>query len=262
MDLDLNGKVALVAASSKGLGKAIAKGLAKEGADVVICARDAETLTRTQQEIEQTGREVLAVPADLTDYSQVQDLVLKAITAFGKIDILVTNCGGPPSGSFLDFSIEDWRKAIDLNLMSTIYLCREVLPHLRSQGQGRIIMITSVAVKQPIDGLILSNTVRAGVTGLAKSLANEFGQENILVNSVLPGYTYTDRVEELAKTLADKQGVQSEEIVQGWARQIVTGRLATPDEIANVVLFLASEKASYLTGVALQVDGGHAKGLL
>jgi 3-oxoacyl-[acyl-carrier protein] reductase len=165
MDLELKDKVALVAASSKGLGKAIAKGLAKEGADVIICARDRETLTQAQQELEQTGRTILAVPTDLREYSQVQELVQKAISAFGRIDILVTNCGGPPSGGFLDFAIADWQKAIDLNLMSTIYLCKEVLPHMKRQQGGKIIMLTSVTVKQPIEELILSNVSRAGVAG-------------------------------------------------------------------------------------------------
>ncbi|MFX0113633.1 MAG: SDR family oxidoreductase [Candidatus Hodarchaeota archaeon] len=263
MDLGLKGQVALVAASSKGLGKAIAMGLAKEGVDLVICARKPEKLAQAQQEIKQTGRKVLAVPTDLTDYTQVQDLVNKTITTFGKINILVTNCGGPPSGGFLDFSIEDWRKAIDLNLMSTIYLCKEVIPHMRGKNEGgRIIMLTSVAVKQPIEGLILSNVARAGVTGLAKSLANEFGKDNILVNSVLPGYTYTERVEKLSKALADKQGVEPEDITQGWAKQNAVSRLAAPEEIADVVVFLVSRKASYLTGTAIQVDGGHAKALL
>jgi 3-oxoacyl-[acyl-carrier protein] reductase len=263
MDLGLKDSVALVAASSKGLGKAIAMNMAVEGANVIICARDPETLAQTQQEIKQTNQEVLAVPTDLTDYSQVQDLVQEAISTFGKIDVLVTNCGGPPSGGFLSFSIEDWRKAVDLNLMSTIYLCKEIIPHMRSQNEGgRIIMLTSVAVKQPIEGLILSNVARAGVAGLAKSLANEFGKDNILVNTVLPGYTYTERVEKLSKTLADKQGVEPEEITQRWAKQNTLGRLATPEEIADVVVFLASRKASYLTGTAIQVDGGHAKALL
>ncbi|MFW9916788.1 MAG: SDR family oxidoreductase [Candidatus Thorarchaeota archaeon] len=262
MDLGLKGKIALVAASSKGLGKSIALGLAAEGADVIICARDPEMLAQTQQEIKQTGREVLAVPTDLTDYPQVQDLVQKAISTFGRIDILVTNCGGPPSGGFLDFSIAEWQKAIDLNLMSTIYLCKEVLPHMKSQQGGKIIMLTSMAVKQPVDGLILSNVSRAGVAGLAKSLANEFGRDHILVNMVCPGYTYTERVEKLIEVLAHKKGVPQSEIVQEWEKQNALGRLAIPSEIANMVVFLASDKAGYLTGTAIQVDGGHAKALL
>lgn len=262
MDLELKDKVALVAASSKGLGKAIAKGLAKEGADVIICARDRERLTQAQQELEQTGRKILAVPTDLREYSQVQELVQKAVSTFGRIDILVTNCGGPPSGGFLDFTIAEWQKAIDLNLMSTIYLCKEALPHMKSQQGGKIIMLTSVAVKQPIDGLILSNVSRAGVAGLAKSLANEFGRDNILVNMICPGYTYTERVEKLTEVLAHKKRVLQSDIVHEWEKQNALGRLATPSEIANMVVFLASNKASYLTGTAIQVDGGHAKALL
>ncbi|MHA2368605.1 MAG: SDR family oxidoreductase, partial [Candidatus Hodarchaeales archaeon] len=201
-------------------------------------------------------------PTDLREYSQVQELVQKAISAFGRIDILVTNCGGPPSGGFLDFTIADWQKAIDLNLMSTIYLCKEVLPHMKSQQGGKIIMLTSVTVKQPIKELILSNVSRAGVAGLAKSLANEFGRDNILVNMVCPGYTYTERVEKLIEVLAEKKSVPQSDVVHEWEKQNALGRLAAPSEIANMVVFLASNKASYLTGTAIQVDGGHAKALL
>ncbi|MFX1532941.1 MAG: SDR family oxidoreductase [Promethearchaeota archaeon] len=263
MDLGLANKIALVAASSKGLGKAVALGLAREGANTIICARNSDTLAATAHEIQQvTGQEVLAVPTDLTDYSQVQNLVSKAIETFGKVDILITNNGGPPSGTFLDFSVEDWKHAIDLNLMSTIYLCKEVIPHMLKQKWGRIIMITSVSVKQPLQDLILSNVTRSGVAGLAKSLSNELGKHNILVNQVCPGYTSTERVEQISKALAEKQGTTPEEIIHGWANRNSLGRLATPAEFANVVVFLASSKASHLTGVTIQVDGGLTKSLL
>jgi 3-oxoacyl-[acyl-carrier protein] reductase len=262
MDLVLNDKVALVAASSKGLGRAVAIKLAEEGSNVIICSRNSEKLELVAEEIMNKGRRCLAIPTDLTDYAQVQSLVTKSIQHFGKIDILVTNSGGPPSGEFLDFSIEDWQQAIDLNLMSTIYLCKEVIPYMVQQNDGRIVMITSISVKQPIKGLILSNVARAGVAGLAKSLSNEFGKNNILVNIVCPGYTQTERVEELAITLASKQGLKPEELKQKWAELNALGRLATPEEFANVVVFLVSEKASHLTGTAIQIDGGLVKSLL
>lgn len=262
MDLELNQKVALIAASSKGLGKAVALGLAKEGSDIIICARNKESLTTVAEEIQKIGRKVLAIPTDLTQYSQVQNLVAKSVEYFGKIDILVTNCGGPPSGNFLDFSVEDWKQAIDLNLMSTIYLCKEVIPYMIKHNAGRIIMITSVAVKQPIQGLILSNVARAGVAGLAKSVSNEFGKNNILVNIVCPGYTQTKRIEQLATALSAEQGIEPDEMIEKWAQQNALGRIATPEEFADVVVFLASEKASHLTGTAIQIDGGLVKALL
>ncbi len=262
MDLDLTQKIALVAASSTGLGKAVAINLAKEGANIIICSRDSKKLNIVIEEIQKIGRKVLAIPTDLTQYSQVQELVKKSIDFFGRIDILVTNCGGPPSGEFLDFTVMDWKKAIDLNLMSTIYLCKETIPYMIKQQYGRIIMITSVSVKQPIQGLILSNVSRAGVAGLAKSLSNEFGKDNILVNVVCPGYTQTKRVDELAESLSIKQGLKTDEIIQEWESKNALGRLATPEEFANVVVFLASERASHVTGVALQIDGGLVKSLL
>lgn len=262
MDFELNDKVALVAASSTGLGKAVAIGLAEEGANIIICSRDSDKLKLVAEEIQKKGRRCLAIPTDVTNYSQVQDLVTRSIEHFGKIDILVTNCGGPPSGEFLDFSIEDWKRAIDLNLMSTIYLCKEVLPYMVNQNNGRIVMITSVSVKQPIQGLILSNVSRAGVAGLAKSLSNEFGKNNILVNIVCPGYTQTQRVEQLATDLSAEQGLKQEEMIQKWAKLNALGRLAKPKEFANVVVFLASERASHVTGVAVQIDGGLVKSLL
>ncbi|UCG03126.1 MAG: SDR family oxidoreductase [Candidatus Heimdallarchaeota archaeon] len=262
MDLRLNGKVALVGASSTGLGKAVALALAEEGTDVIICSRDSDKLRLVSEEIQKKGTKCLAIPTDLTKYSQVQNLVTRSIEYFGKIDILVTNCGGPPSGEFLDFSVDDWKQAINLNLMSTIYLCKEILPYMVKQNDGRVIMITSVSVKQPIKGLILSNVTRAGVAGLAKSLSNEYGKNNILVNIVCPGYTRTERVEQLAVSLSAKQGLKPVEMIQNWAQLNSLGRLATPEEFANVVVFLASEKASHLTGTAIQIDGGLVKSLL
>ncbi len=262
MNLGLNAKVALVAASSAGLGKAVAIPLAREGASIILCSRDNEKLQLVKKEITELGAAVLAIPTDLTVHEEVQSLVNEAINRFGKIDILITNCGGPPAGDFLEFTIADWKKAIDLNLMSTIFLCKEVIPHMVSRKEGRIIMIASISVKQPIDGLILSNTVRAGVAGLAKSLSNEFGKHNILVNLVCPGYTETERVKRLASAISQKQNITPEVVVKGWASQNALNRLASPEEFANVVAFLASDKASHLTGVSIQVDGGYVKSLL
>lgn len=262
MDLGLNQKVALVAASSKGLGKAVALSLAKEGADLIICARNQENLEVVSKEVVSFGRNVLAIPGDLTNYSQVKEIVSSGVERFGKIDVLVTNCGGPPSGNFLDFTIDDWEYAINLNLMSTIYLCKEVIPFMVKQNWGRIVMITSVSVKQPIPGLILSNVARAGVAGLAKSLSNEFGRNNILVNVVCPGYTLTKRITDLAETLSVKRKISIEKIKEEWENQNALNRMATPEEFANVVSFLVSERASHLTGTTIQVDGGYVKSLL
>lgn len=262
MDFGLKDRVAIVAASSEGLGKAVAMELAREGAKIVICSRNEKILKQTAENIEsETESNVLAIPTNLTDYSQVKKLIKTTIEKFSKIDILITNCGGPPSGSFEDFSIEDWQKAIELNLMSTIYLCKETLPFMVNQNAGKIIMITSISAKQPINGLILSNVSRAGVTALAKSLSNEYGKNNILVNTVCPGYTKTERVTELADTIAKRTGTSVKEVIKSWENLNALGKLATPEEFAQAVAFLASEKANHITGVSLQIDGGHIKSL-
>jgi 3-oxoacyl-[acyl-carrier protein] reductase len=261
MDLKLHHQNILVTASSRGLGKAVALSFAQEGANVIICSKNAKELNIVAKEIEKMGRKVLAIPTDLTDYAQVKDLVSRSIESFRTIDVLITNCGGPPSGNFLDFNADEWRKAIDLNLMSAIYLCREVIPHMLKQNGGRIIMITSVSVKQPMDGLILSNVSRPGVVGLAKSLSNEFGKNNILVNVVCPGYTKTRRVLDLADSLSQKKGILPSEVLKEWERQNALKRIATPSEFADVVVFLASGRASHITGVTIQIDGGYVKSL-
>jgi len=263
MDLGLKGKVAIVAAASKGLGYAVAVELAREGAEVAICARTAADLERAAAEIGQTtGRAVFWQALDVTDAERVQKFVSAVERRFGRVDICVTNTGGPPAGKFLDLPVEAWRAAVDSLLLSVVYFAREVLPHMRKNRWGRFITITSVAVKQPIDGLLLSNSVRAGVTGFARSLANEFGPDGITVNNVCPGYTLTERLDELAGKQAKDAGVPLEEIYRRWSSQVPLGRLARPEEFAAVVAFVASERASYLNGTSLVIDGGLARGLL
>src|SRR5437867_1143239 len=247
MDLGLKDRVAIVGASSEGLGRAVAVGLAREGARLAVCARTRSTLEAAAEEIrEATGAEVLAAPVDVTVYDEVRRFVNQTRERFGHVDICVTNAGGPPSKAFSETTIEDWQAGVKLNLMSTLYFAREVLPVMQKQRWGRLIAITSVSVKQPIHGLILSNAVRASVSGLVKSLSNEYAQDNVLVTNVCPGYTLTDRLTELAGRLAASEGVKSEEIQQSWAAQIPLGRLAEVEEFANVVAFLASERASYV----------------
>ncbi|HYL78244.1 MAG TPA: SDR family oxidoreductase [Bryobacteraceae bacterium] len=243
MELGLKDRVALVAASSKGLGKAVALGLAAEGAKLALCARGEEELRRTAAEI---GTEVLAETVDVTNESQVHSFVENVLRKFGRIDICVTNAGGPPAKKFADTTIDDWRSAVDLNFISTVHFARAVLPHMKERRWGRLIAISSVAVLQPVDGLILSNAARSAVRGLVKSLSNEYAPYNVLVNNVCPGYTATERLQKL--------NVHPE-------AQIPLGRVATPEEFANLVVFLASDRASYITGVSIPVDGGWTKAL-
>lgn len=262
MDLGIKGRVAIVAASSQGLGKAVAWGLAKEGAKLALCARTASALEATAEEIRRdTGAEVVARALDVTSYDEVRQFVADVTARFGRLDICVANAGGPPSKSFAETTIEDWRAAADLNLMSTVYFAREALPVMQQQQWGRFIAITSVAVKQPVEGLILSNSVRSGVSGLMKTLANEYGRHGVLVNNVCPGYTATARLVELSHRLAAKEGVDPAEIAERWAQQTAVGRVGRPEEFADLVVFLASERASYITGVSVAVDGGLVKGL-
>jgi 3-oxoacyl-[acyl-carrier protein] reductase len=262
MDLGLKDRVALVAASSTGLGKAVAQGLAREGAKLALCARTQSTLDATAEEIRRdTGAEVLARAIDVTRHEQVRSFVAETVAQFGRLDICIANAGGPPAKSFAETSAEDWHTAAELNLMSTVYLAKETLPLMQERRWGRFIAITSVTVKQPLDGLILSNSVRAAVLGLVKSLANEYGPHNVLVNNVCPGFTATARLNELAETLATKGGVSPRDIERRWASQAPLGRVGQPEELANLVVFLASERASYITGESIAVDGGMVKGL-
>jgi len=262
MDLGIKERVALVAASSRGLGKAIAQRLSQEGAKVIICARGEDRLLKTRDEIAAaTGGVVKAIKADVTDKDQVSRLVKKTIDEFGKIDILVCNAGGPPSGTADTFTVTDYDQALELNLLSTINLCYEVMPFMKKQRWGRIICMTSVSAKQPIDNLILSNTSRAGVLGFSKSLSNQLAASGITVNSVCPGYTRTERVDELARSFEESGKGTVKDFYSNIEKAIPTGRLGTPEELAQAVAFLASEGAGYMTGIALQVDGGYIKAL-
>lgn len=263
MDLGLKGKVALVAASNRGLGRAIAEELAAEGADLVLCARDEARLREARQAIERASdARVVAVPADLTDPEQLRRVVEAGLGAFGRIDILVTNAGGPPRGPFESHSPEAWQAAVRLNLESVLNLTRAVLPGMKERRWGRIINITSIAVRQPVDGLILSNSVRAAVTGFARTLANEVAPFGITVNNALPGWTRTERVEALAAATARQEGITPAEAQARWETEIPMGRLGEPREFAALVAFLASERASYLTGTSIQVDGGWVRSLI
>ncbi len=262
MDLGIHGRVALVAAASHGLGKAVALKLALEGARVAICARSEAVEDAAREIAGAAGGEVMAARADVTDAGQVARFVGAVRERFGAIDICVANAGGPPSKKFAETTVEDWRAGVDLNLMSTIHLARETLPGMRERGWGRFLAITSVAVKQPIEGLILSNSVRAAVVGLVKTLANEYGPYGVLVNNICPGYTATARLKSLRARLAAAEGVSEEEIERRWTAQIPRGRLGRVEEFADAAVFLVSERAGYINGVSLAVDGGLSKGLL
>jgi len=262
MDLRIKNRVALVAASSRGLGKAIAAALCREGAKVVICARDEARLLEARDGIaRETGGEVRAFQADVRDGQNVRDLVRFAVAEFGSVDILVCNAGGPPSGLADEFGPDDYQKALDLNLMSTVRLCYEVIPLMKKRNWGRIIALTSVAAKQPIDNLILSNTARAGVLGFAKSLSSQLAGFGITVNSLCPGYTKTERVESLARAFVEKGLGKLQDYYGRLEKAIPLGRLGKPEEVAAAAVFLASEASAYITGIALQVDGGYIKGL-
>ena len=264
MDLGLKGKVAIVAASSKGLGKAVAKTLAREGALVTINGRDAETLKATGDEIRaETGADVLEIVGDMREPGDIERMVSETVAKRVGLDIVVCNAGGPPAGTFENFPDDQpWLDAINLNLMSTLRLSRAAIPHLQQRGGGSITNIMSTSVKQPIPSLILSNTARTGVIGLAKSLALEYAPQNIRVNTVCPGTTRTDRILNLTKSRAESTGRSVDDLLAEDAKAIPMGRIGEPQEFANVVAFFASPAASYVTGVTITVDGGSTKSTL
>lgn len=262
MDFGLTNRVALVAAASKGIGFAAARELAREGARVFLCSRDEGRARDAAQKItEETGTECVGVRADVTEDGDARAFVELARERAGRVDILVTNAGGPPDATFESADLEMYRRAFELNALSAIRLAQLVVPAMRESRWGRIINITSISVKEPIEGLLLSNTVRAGLTGWAKTLSTEVAAEGVTVNNIAPGYTLTERQDELAAARAGTSGRTKEELLGMWASQVPMRRLATGEEIAAAVAFLASERASYITGVTLQVDGGWTRGL-
>ncbi len=258
MNLGLKGKVALVLAASKGLGRASAATLAAEGASVIIGARNRQTLETTAKDIElETGSRVLAVPTDVTREKELEIIVAATVQEFGYIDILVNNAGGPPSGTFDTVGDEQWQSAFELNLLSAVRLVRLALPHMRQRGSGRIINIVSTSVKEPIEGLLLSNALRMAVVGLAKTLSLELAPDNITVNNVCPGRFLTDRLRH-GHMIKEKiaRGMSEAEALRSVAQDIPMGRIGKPEELAALVAFLASEQAGYITGTTIQVDGG------
>lgn len=262
MDFGLTDKVALVTAASSGLGKATAMELAREGARVVINARNDEQLQNVVKEIKSaTGAEVLGIAGDVCNEDTVNRLVSEASAAFGSLDVLIANAGGPPAGFFDDFDVKHYRDAVELNLISTINLCRQAVPCMRQRGWGRIVAITSIAAKQPVENLILSNTARAGVLGFMKSLSQQVAAGGITVNTVCPGYHLTERLKSLSSAIARNEGVSVDAIYARWAESTPMKRIGDPEEFAAIVTFLCSGRASYLTGTVIQVDGGAYRAL-
>ncbi|UOR11548.1 SDR family oxidoreductase [Halobacillus amylolyticus] len=263
MDLGLKGKSAVITAASKGLGKATALEFAKEGAHILISSRDETELQKTQAEIKKISGNphIEYTVCDVMNAEEIQQLARKAVSLNGTIDVLVNNAGGPPAGTFEDFEDEDWSRAFELNLLSFVRTIREVLPSMKKQQSGRIINIASSSIKQTLDNLILSNTFRAGIVGLSKSLSQELARDNILINTVGPGRIATDRVASLDEKNAEKLGMTSEEIRKKAEQSIPIGRYGEPEEFARAVVFLASEGNTYLTGQSLVVDGGLVKAL-
>ncbi len=262
MDLGIKEKVALVTASSTGIGKAVAEALAEEGCKLAICARSKEVLIETSRYIKNKFNiEPFWGVCDLNLKKDIESFYDAVKNQFGKVDILINNCGGPVPGFFRDLSEDDWEQAYKQVLLSVVRFSNLVIPNMIEQEWGRIINITSIAVKQPVHNLMLSNSLRAAVTGFAKSLSNEFGNKNITVNNVAPGYTLTHRLYELAVNRAKTSGKSHEEILVEMAKDVPLNRLGGPEEIAAIVVFLASQKASYITGTTIQVDGGSTKAI-
>lgn len=263
MDLGLQGKSVIVTAASKGLGKAIAKEFAAEGAHVFISSRNEEELKKAKDEIRsETGNlYVHYARCDITNLQDIKDLSMKAAERNGTVDVLINNAGGPPAGTFDDVDDQAWQGAFELNLLSLVRSIRTVLPYMRKQGSGHIVNLASSSIKQPIDNLILSNTFRAGIVGLSKSLSQELAKDNILINTVGPGRIATDRVEHLDKVKAKKLNLSYEEVKSRSEQSIPFGRYGRPEEFAKMVVYLCSEANTYVTGQSLLVDGGMVKAL-
>jgi len=262
METGLKDRVAIVAASSQGLGLATAHALAAEGCNLAMCSRDEKRIQAAADQVRQKHHiEVSGQAVDVTDQDAVKKFVAGVASKFGRIDICVTNSGGPPAKQFADTTPEEWRRATESNFLSVVWFAHEVLPVMQRHRWGRFITITSVSTKQPVPNLVLSNAVRAAVVGLVKSLANEYGKDGILVNNVGPGYTSTERLNELAAANSRGSGKSKEEIFAEWAANTAVKRVGTPEEFGATVVWLASERSSFITGQTILVDGGNYKGL-
>jgi 3-oxoacyl-[acyl-carrier protein] reductase len=262
MDTGLKNKVVIVCGASQGIGRAAAQAFAAEGAHVAICARTEKTLKEAAASIQKaTNHEVTPFVADVSSPDSVSEMVQAVVKKFGRVDVAVANAGGPPPRNFLNTSNEDWRKAFEMNFMSVVYLAREVLPQMQKNKWGRFITITSTSVRQPVPDLLLSNSIRPAVVGLMKSLTQEFGPQGITFNNVGPGYTSTERLSELAGSRAKAAGIAEKDIYDRWSNDVPLRRLGKPEEIADAIVWLASERASYITGQTILVDGGIYKGM-
>jgi 3-oxoacyl-[acyl-carrier protein] reductase len=262
MDLGLKDRVVIVAASGQGIGRATAEAFAAEGCKLAICARSTQSLRLAAGTMAGQYRvPVHCEGIDVGDAAAIRRFVANVAERYGGVDVCVTNAGGPPAKGFLATTDEEWKSAVELNLLSVVHFAREVIPHMQKKKWGRLVTITSLTVKQPVDQLVLSNAVRTGVMGLVKSLANEFGNDGITVNNVGPGYTATERLKELARAQATALGVSEDEIFQRWAAGSPLNRIARPQEVADAIVWLASERAAFITGQTLLVDGGAYKGL-
>lgn len=260
MDLGITNRVAMVAAASKGLGRAIAESLVAEGVRVSICSRSLESLAPAKEAIERAGGDVVAVACDVSNGSDLQRWFDATVGRFGQVDILVTNTGGPPAAPFMKLTEEQWQSGIDSTLMNIVRLCRMVIPDMQKRQWGRIVNLTSFVAKQPVELLTVSSTLRAGISALTKTLADQVARDGILVNAVLPGHFLTDRQTHLAEIRAAEQGITPAQYLEKAQQLIPLGRYGKPSELADVVAFLCSERASYVTGASLQIDGGLSRG--
>lgn len=260
MDLGLSGKIALVTASSRGIGRAIAEGLAMEGCQVIIGSRDKDNLLKAAQQIEaKTGQVITPIQVDLCQKDSIDHFLERITHQFSTIDILINNTGGMPYKRHYELSQEDWQHSFDLTFMSQVHIAEALLQEMKKQSWGRIIFVTSAAAKQP--GMIIAHSQRASVVAYAKTLANELGEHNILVNSICPSFTVTDKFYEVVDEVVRRQGSSREQVIQQWMESVPLRRPASAEEVASLAVFLASERASYITGTCIQVDGGFVKSL-